>query len=100
MLGFARKAGALLTGTFSVEKGLQAGKVLLVVADEALEQPGAEEMERQCQRCGVPASWQSGGAPGHGHWQTEQGCWDNKAGIFRAPARDICRSAAARRCDT
>lgn len=54
MLGFARKAGALLTGTFSVEKGLRAGKVLLVVADEALSSRAREEMERQCQRCGVP----------------------------------------------
>lgn len=54
MLGFARKAGALVCGSFAVEQNLRKRKVLLVVADEALSARAQEELERLCKANCVP----------------------------------------------
>ena len=52
MLGLARRAGAVLCGSFAVQKGLRAGKIRLVVADEALSQRARQELEALCRSCG------------------------------------------------
>lgn len=54
MLGFARKAGALVCGSFAVEQSLRKRKVLLVVADEALSARAQEELERLCKVHRIP----------------------------------------------
>ena len=51
MLGLCRRAGALFCGTYAVEAGVRKGKVLLVVADEALSERSQSQLRQLCQKC-------------------------------------------------
>lgn len=53
-LGFAQKAGKLLSGDFACEKAIKGGKAKLAVLDASASQATGERYRGLCEREGVP----------------------------------------------
>ncbi len=53
-VGLSMKAGKCVSGDFSVEKALKAGKLYLVLIDAAVSESTGERYKRMCMNAGVP----------------------------------------------
>ena len=61
MIGLARRAGKLPSGTVAVTKCLQSGKCALVLIDELASEGTKQELSRLCEKANVPLRAVPGG---------------------------------------
>ena len=53
-LGFAQRAGKLLSGDFACEKAVKSGKAMLVALDESVSDATHARYGGMCERAGIP----------------------------------------------